>query len=164
MRTRAERRKPTTMTKYQIKPSTELMETYIQATIMAPQKEFAAWQSPHALPLWFSLGSDAPRSPFNVTAEVTGDRHGWETVNLSKTSGNRPCQHFAVAHRAGGSIHAAMVLREGSGAQAKDTLYLTNLSLDESGRVVQPTWTDFPFDGADASRPRIQVAGVFLSQ
>jgi hypothetical protein len=109
------------MTNYQIKPSTELMENYIQATIMAPEKEFAALQSPQGRALLFSIGSDDTGSPLNVTAEVAGDRHGWETFNLSKTFGGRPCQHFVVAHRAGGAIHVAMALREGSGAQTRST-------------------------------------------
>src|SRR3974390_1203671 len=119
---RSERKVTTTMSTYQIKYSTELMENYLQATILAPQKEFAALQSPGGQALLFSIGSDDAGASFYVTAEVTGVRHGWETVNLSKPVGDRPCQHFAVAQRADSSIHLAMVLRDGNGARANDTL------------------------------------------
>ena len=152
------------MSTYQIKHSTELMENYLQATIMAPQKDFRALQSADGRALLFSIASDDAGASFNVTAEVPGERYGWEAVNLSREFKDQPCQHFAVAQRADGSLHLAIALRQGTAGKSNDTLYLGELRFDESGHVITPAWTAFAYDSADTPRSRVEVAGIFLSQ
>src|SRR3954454_24246335 len=104
------------------------MENYVQASVMAPQKDFRALQGAEGRALIFSIGSDEGGSAFNVTAELAGERHGWETVGLGGGPGRQPCQHFGVGRRADGSVHLAMALRSGTGATTTDTLYLGDLT------------------------------------
>lgn len=152
------------MTTYEIKHSTELMENYVQASVMSPEKEFRAVQAPDGRALLFAIGSENGGSAFTVTAELAGERHGWETVDLGGGAGRQPCQHFAVGQHVDGAIHLAMALRTGTGAQADDTIHLSRLTVDSDGRVQQPRWTAFPYDGADTERSRVEVTGIFLSQ
>jgi hypothetical protein len=147
------------MSSYDVTYSAELMQNYFQATIMAPEKEFRAVQKSDGGALLFSIGTGGS---FNVTAESPGSRHGWKTVSLNEDQG-LPCQHFAVAERADGSIHMAMVLREMKAGQTNDVLYLGFLSLSSSGDINSPTWAAFPFDDPKASRSRLEIAGILLS-
>jgi hypothetical protein len=151
------------MSQYEIKYSTELMQNYFQATIMAPEKKFQALQkSDDGGALLFSIGDDGS---FNVTAESPGEGHGWkQPVSLSKGQADQdcpgsPCQHFAVAQRADGSIHMAMVLRETKNDKTNDHLYLSKY-----GDINPPTWTPFPYDDTKTSRSSLEIAGIFLSE
>lgn len=154
------------MSTYQISHSTELMENYLQATVMAPDKKFQALQREDGRALLFSIGSN---HTFNVTCERTGERVGWKTIGLidvatsSKYPG-APCHDFEVAQRANGSIHMAMVLRESQGDQTIDHLYLADLALPASGEIQAPTWIEYGYDDADTARPAPRIAGIFLSE
>ncbi|HET9649016.1 MAG TPA: hypothetical protein VFP34_12425, partial [Microlunatus sp.] len=158
------------MPTYQIKHSTELMENYQQATVMAPQKDFRALQTADGRALVFSIASDDLGAAFTVTAELPGDRHGWQIVDLSSSAQHPsqapalPCRHFAVGQRPGGSVHLAMALRSGPADRFSDTVYLAELTADATGHVQAPSWTAYPYDGADTTRSRVEVAGIFLSQ
>ncbi|HKQ05910.1 MAG TPA: hypothetical protein VJ464_12310 [Blastocatellia bacterium] len=152
------------MGKYVIKHSTELMQNYLQATIMAPEKEFKALQKSDGGALLFSIGDVVEGGSFNVTVETAGERHGWKAVNLSKDFPGSPCQHFAVAQRADGSINMAMVLRETNSGQSNDHLYISVLSLSKTGNINPPQWTAFPYDDTKHSLSRLEIAGIFLSE
>ena len=163
-----DRSKTTHMSQYEIKHSTELMENYLQATIMAAEKNFQALhRSDGGGALLFSIGDDGS---FNVTAESPGEGFGWkEAVSLSKRQADQdcpgsPCQHFAVVQRAEGSIQMAMVLRETKNDKSNDHLYLGYLSLSESVDINLPTWTRFPYDDTKTSRPSLEIAGIFFSE
>jgi hypothetical protein len=142
------------------------MENYLQATIMAPDKKFQALQRDDGNALLFSIDSN---DAFNVTCELNDERAGWKTIALLDDATRRqypgaPCRDFAVAQRADGSIHMAMVLRESKGGQAIDHLHLAVLALPASGAVAAPAWVEYAYDGADKARPAPNIAGIFLSE
>lgn len=154
------------MSTYQISHSTEFMENYLQATIMAPEKAFQALQSDQGRALLFSIDNN---NALNVTCELKGERAGWKTIALldDATRSKYPgalCNKFAVAQRANGSIHMAMVLRESKGGQSIDRLHLADLTLPASGEIHPPAWTEYGYDGADMGRAAPSIAGVFLSE
>lgn len=147
------------MSKYTITHSTELMQNYLQATAMAPEKDFRALQKSDGGALLFSIGSD---DSFNVTAESPGRSHAWNPpMSLSQDYPGSPCRHFAVAQRADGSIQMAMVLRETKNNISNDQLYLGHLSLSQSGEVKPPPMDrlpvrrsqDFAAEGGDRRHP-----------
>lgn len=144
---------------YEVTSSSELMENYQQASIMAPQREFRAAHTEDGRALLFSIGSDDAGSPLNVTVEVSGRRHGWQTTALGGGLASHPCQHFAVGPQAD-SIHLAMVLRDGG----HDALYLGRLRQGDDGQIITPSWTAYPYDDPSTPRTRVEIAGVFLSE
>lgn len=146
-------------TTYEIKPSTELMENYLQASVMAPQRAFRAAQSSDGRALLFSIGSEDGGSPLNVTVEQSGERHAWATVGLGGGSGQLPCQLFAVNPQPD-SIHLAMALRDGK----NDTLHLGRLTVAADDSVTPPTWTALPYDDPTTPRQRVEIVGLSLSQ
>ncbi len=156
------------MNTYNISHSTELMENYLQATVMAPDKKFQAVQGDDGAALLFSIDSG---QRFNVTCELKGERAAWRPValvddaTLAKYPGAR-CHDFEVAQRTGGGIHMALVMREsGAGsAQPVDRLYLAKLMLSKTGEPQPPAWTEYAYDDGATARPAPQIAGIFLSE
>ena len=150
------------MSKYTITHSTELMQNYLQATAMSPEKDFRALQKSDGGALLFSIGSDGS---FNVTAEAPGKSHAWYSpMSLSQDYPGAACLHFAVAQRADNSIQMAMVLRETKNNIPNDQLYLGYLSLPQSGEIKPPKWTAFPYDDPKTSRPKVEIAGILISE
>jgi hypothetical protein len=150
------------MSKYTITHSTELMQNYLQATTMKPEKDFRALQTADGGALLFSIGSD---DSFNVTAESSGKSHRWNpAVSLSKDYPGLQCQRFAVAQRANGAIYMAMVLRETKNKISNDHLYLGYLNLSKSGDVNPPTWNAYPYDDPKTARVKVEIAGIFISE
>ena len=138
--------------------STELMENYLQASTMAPDRLFQALQKPDGQTLLFSVGQNGS---FNVIAEVAGLPHGWApTVSLNQQQPNTKCSTFGAAQRADGSIRVAMVLQPLSGAKTSDTLYVADLTLAADGTVKQPAWSSFVYDDPKVQRPLVTIAGV----
>ena len=142
--------------------STELMENYLQASTMAPDRLFQALQKPDGQTLLFSVGQNGS---FNVIAEVAGLPHGWApTVSLNQQQPNTKCSTFGAAQRADGSIRVAMVLQPLSGAKTSDTLYVADLTLAADGTVKQPAWSSFVYDDPKVQRPLVTIAGVRVSE
>ena len=132
------------MSAYKIDCSTELMDNYLQAEIMRPEKEIQALQSSTGRALLFSIGTD---NSLYATVEETGsDKHkGWRRCNLSKaqaakdfrTASGATCTSFAVAQCTDQSIHLAMVLRE----SGRDHLYLClGNSATDTSWIDHPAW------------------------
>lgn len=149
--------------------STELMQNYLQAEILAPDARFEALPTDAGTSLLFSIGTD---QTLYVTKEVPGARSGWGRFDLSSAqiahdfSGQSgvTCKDFASAQSAFGpqtSIHVAMVV---SDAQ-NDHLYL---SLQNSGTdtnwTAQPSWTAYPFDDPAHPLKQVKIARVLLTE
>ena len=141
--------------------STELMDNYLQASTMAPEKSFQALQKPDGQTLLLSIGQDGS---FNVTAEVAGLPHGWAPpLALNQHQPNTRCSAFGAAQRADGSIRVAMVLQPVGGAKVSDTLYIADLPLAPDGTAKQPAWTSFSYDDPNVQRALVSIAGVRVS-
>lgn len=146
------------MAKYTIKHSAELMQNYMQTSIMAPEKAFQAVQKKDGGALLFSIGTDGD---FNLTAESWGERNGWNTVNLSGQGA--PCQLFGVAERPDGSVQLAIARRATQDGKPHDGFYLANLTAAQAASGAVPTWAAVPYDAAGPVRSRIEIANIFVS-
>src|SRR4051794_30218810 len=99
------------------KPSTELMQNYLQSEIVDPTKQrFEAVESGAGNALLFSIATDGA---LYVTAELPGDKEshtGWQQFNLSGatnppgfSAGAAQCGTFDVARCPDGTLRLAMV-------------------------------------------------------
>ncbi len=148
--------------------SSELMQNYLQASVMSPSNQFHALETQSGLSLLFSIGTD---HKFYVTEETSQQSTtGWKELDLSSArvkadfSGKTDisCNDFSVAQNiVDGSIGLAMVLND----KVNDHLYL---SLKNSNTDTQwlssPDWQSFPFDASGAKPATIQISNVFISE
>lgn len=149
--------------------STELMENYLQAEILAPEAKFEALQTDGGASLLFSIGTD---HALYVTEEVPGVRSGWQRRDLSSAQiakdfpnqSNVTCKDFASAQSTfppRTSIHLAMVVSDAH----NDHLYLSLENSDaDTSWTSGPKWVAYPFDDRAHPRDQVKIAGVFLSE
>ncbi|WP_329116314.1 hypothetical protein [Streptomyces sp. NBC_01465] len=159
------------MSTYSLAYSSELMQNYLQAEILAPDAKFEALQAQGGSSLLFSLGTD---HALYLTREVPQARSGWKRSDLSTAQIRKDfagrtgvtCKDFATAQAAtavsgAAPVHLAMVL---SDAQ-NDRLYL---SLDNSDSPAAwdkaPAWTAYPFDDPAHPLAQVRIAGVLIGE
>jgi hypothetical protein len=146
--------------------SSELMQTYQQAEIMAPDGQFEALQTTTGLSLLFSQSS---AGVLNLVQEQPGTAAGWVRNDLSSAqiAKDFPGQTgivvktFAVSQDlADGSISLAMVVSDAK----NDHLYLSlgNSAADLSWANA-PAWTAYPFDNPNVTLSAVQIVGTWIS-
>lgn len=163
------------MSDYKVTTSSELMENYIQADFLLPQKKFIALQSNAGASLLFSIGTGGV---FSLTIESLGQSHGFRQVNLGADQikrdfgGTATVKTFGAAQAAGASgvsneIHMAMVVNDGT----SDHLYLSPGNSDSDlSWADKPSWTPAPFNATNsddqaATPPNpLLIENVFLSE
>ncbi|GAA1364344.1 hypothetical protein [Streptomyces beijiangensis] len=159
------------MSSYSLTYSTELMQNYLQAEILAPDAKFQALQAQGGTSLLFSLGTD---HALYVTREVPKARSGWarsdvSTAQIRKDFAGRTgvtCKDFATAQAATATsgaapVHLAMVLSDGT----NDRLYLSlNNSDSPAAWDKAPAWTAYPFDDPDHPLAQVKIAGVLIGE
>jgi hypothetical protein len=158
---------PTSAGEYTVTTSAELMENYIQADFLQPQKKFTALQTDQGASLLFSIGTE---DEFYLTMEVPGETNGWRQVNLSAAqvkadiAGRATVKTFgaaqAVPARPGdpAQIHLAMVLHDGT----NDQLYLSLRNSDSDlSWAQQPVWTPVPFNAVDSDGAKVTPPSPF---
>src|SRR5438105_1194535 len=117
------------MSNYSITYSTELMQNYLQAEILAPEEKFQALQTNAGTSLLFSIGTD---QAFYLTREIPEDRSGWNRWDISSAQIAKDfpgktgvtCKDFSAAqcnNLSSTSIHLAMVVND----TQSDHLYLS---------------------------------------
>ena len=155
------------MSGHQITFSSELMQNYLQAEIMRPEKGFQALQTGAGNALLFSIGTD---DALYVTVENPTSRQGWARANLSVARAAADfaddsgvvCKDFTVAQRTDGAIHLAMVLGD---AQGNDRLYLClGNSNSDTSWIDNPNWVAYDYDDPDHRRPKLTISDVFISE
>jgi len=152
--------------------STELMQNYLQAEILAPDAKFEAQQTESGASLLFSIGTD---SVLYVTKESPGTRSGWARFDLSSATithdfaGNHAasCRDFASAQNvsansgSGATIQLAMVVTDG----VNDHLYLSLGNSDaDTAWTSAPSWTAYPYDNPNYPLAHLKIVGVELSE
>ena len=163
------------MSNYTITADSELMQNYLQADILNPEKQFQALQTNTGTSLLFSIGTD---DVFYLTKEIPQDRSGWSRTDISSKQIAKDfpgktgvtCRDFSSAqcnNPPATSIHLAMVLNDGT----NDFLYLSlNNSDSDTSWTSNPSWMKCPFNAQDyAGNPipvpsPLEIAGVFLSE
>jgi hypothetical protein len=145
--------------------SSELMQNYLQASIMDPQDRFEALQDGNGNAMLFSTGTNGV---FYLTQETPGTASGWTQTDLSTAAltGNLTggtCKSFCAAQNpADGTIGLAMIIS----VNKTDTLLLcmgnsnTNLAWVQS-----PSWTTYAYDNTSVTAPSpLTIANVFISE
>ena len=139
------------MSNYNVATSSELMENYLQADILLPQNKFQALQTDAGTSLLFSI---ATNGVFKLTMEMSGQSHGWRSVDLSTAQAHRDfpkgatCCNFTVAqvpHTLSNpaTISLLMILNDG----ANDYLYLSLGNSDSDlDWIKAPIWIEAPFN------------------
>lgn len=157
------------MSNYSITFSTELMQNYLQAEILAPDAKFQALQTQNGTSLLFSIGTD---NALYVTKEVPAARSGWERSDLSSAQIRRDfpgqsggtCKDFASAQSTFASqatIDLAMVLAD----PRNDHLYLSLGNSDaDTSWTSAPAWVAYPFDDPAHPLAQIKITSVLLSE
>ncbi|GGM23582.1 hypothetical protein GCM10010129_80020 [Streptomyces fumigatiscleroticus] len=157
------------MTSYALSCSSELMQNYVQAEVLAPDARFEALQTQDGTSLLFSLGTD---KVMYLTKEVPGTSSGWERSDLSSAQlradfpgqSGVGCKDFASAQAVSGApaaIHLAMVLAD----EQNDHLYLSLANSDtDTSWSAAPSWTAYPFDDPAHQPGQVKIVGVLLSE
>lgn len=163
------------MTTYVVSQSAELMENYLQADILQPQKSFTALQTDTGASLLFMIGTD---NVFTLIDELDGKTHGWARHDLSSVQAKADfpngatCKTFGAAQHPAvkgspAAIQLAMVLNDGT----NDHLYVCLGNSDaDLGWATSPAWVAAPFNAEDSTGKRInppapfEIAGIFISE
>jgi len=156
------------MGKIIVKYSVEMMDNYIQAELISPQKLFEAYQAADGSSLLFSINSD---DEFIVTLEEsTVPSAGWSKFDLSSTQLKKDfpgdttvsCKTFNVGQSAqDGTLGLAMVVSTNSG----DRLYL---SLGNSNKdlkwVNNPNWIEYTYDNPNIKHTSLEICKSFFCE
>jgi hypothetical protein len=153
-----------TQAAHTITASSELLDNFQAAVILAPDKDFSALQTAAGGSLLFSIGTTGA---LYVTEESLGEKTGWTRTDLSTAragadfpAGPVRCSAFAVSQRKDGTLGVAMVL---SGPD-RDLLYLSRgNSASDTSWIRNPAFKAHPFDAPGAPSP-LRIAGVYISQ
>ncbi|MFI8997368.1 hypothetical protein [Streptomyces sp. NPDC053542] len=157
------------MSGYALSCSSELMQNYVQAEVLAPDAKFEALQTQDGTSLLFSIGTD---DVLYLTKEVPATSSGWERSDLSSAQlrADFPgrtgvgCKDFASAQAvsaAPASVHLAMVLAD----EENDHLYLSLANSDtDTSWSAAPSWTAYPFDDPAHRPAQVKIAGVLISE
>lgn len=142
--------------------SSELMQNYLQAEILAPDAKFQALQTGDGASLLFSIGTDGA---LYLTQESPGTRSGWIRTDISSAQIAKDfpgqsgvmCDDFASA-QALDTIHLAMVMADSQ----NDHLYLSLQNPDTW--TGSPAWTAYPFDDPAHPQTTLKIVGVEISE
>jgi hypothetical protein len=163
------------MTTNTVTQSAELMENYLQADFLEPQKAFIALQTDTGSSLLFSISTDGV---LYLVEELQGAEHGWSRIDLSsaRVHADFPqgavCKTISAAQQPAAAgkpaeIHLAMVLNDGT----NDHLYVSLGNSDaDLGWADGPAWTAAPYNATDATgKPMtaptpFEIAGVLISE
>jgi hypothetical protein len=146
--------------------SSELMQNYQQAEVMAPDGAFQALQTATGLSLLFSQSS---AGVMYLVQEQPGSTAGWVRNDLSSAqiAKDFPGQtgmavtRFAVSQDlVDGSISLAMVVSDAT----NDHLYLSlGNSASDTGWAAAPVWTAYPFDNPNVQVTAVKIVGTWIS-
>ena len=157
------------MSTYSITFSTELMQNYLQAEILAPDAKFQALQTQDGTSLLFSIGTD---NALYVTKEVPQERSGWARSDLSSAQIRKDfpgqsgvtCKDFASAQSTfapQAAIDLAMVLAD----RQNDHLYLSMGDSDaDTSWTSAPAWAAYPFDDPAHPLAQVKITNVLISE
>lgn len=146
--------------------SAELMQNYLLAELISPQKKFQALQTSNGLALLFSIGTD---DVFYLIAQQSGAESGWVQLDLSsmlaKNFGSKPikAKTFAAAQNVKtGKIDLALALTVAD----TDYLYLC-LGNDPTVDSINPKtiqWSIVNFDDPIHKGIKPDILDVFMSE
>jgi hypothetical protein len=153
------------MAKYAITSSTELIDNYLQADIMRPERRLQAVEGPAGGTLLFSVGTEDAGSPLNVTVESMGKRHGWATSALTGPTAGvvmaGECKNFATGRSPDGRLHLVTVLSHAG----RDQLFVCrNATTQDAAWCKSPDWHPLPYDDQQHVRDHIVVADLFVTE
>ena len=144
--------------------TSELMQNYIQAELVAPQGEFEAVQTHDGHSLLFATSTS---SVLNLFEEKSGHSEtGWVVHDLSghvtDTMPGSSVAEFAVGQSVldAGSIGLAMAVRNRDSDILYFSLLNSNTNLDWT---VSPNWISCPYDGEE-SLSTMQIAKIFFTE
>ncbi|HLO01529.1 MAG TPA: hypothetical protein VK191_00240, partial [Symbiobacteriaceae bacterium] len=146
--------------------SSELMQNYSQAEVMAPDGSFQALQTTTGLSLLFSQSS---AGVLYVVQEQAGSASGWVRSDLSSAqiAKDFPGQSGIVVKRfavsqdlVDGSISLAMIVSDSQ----NDHVYLSlGNSASDTSWTAAPAWTAFPYDNPSVTLSAVKVVGTWIS-
>lgn len=146
------------MTDYKITASSELMQNYRQAQVMAPENDMKAVQTASGDALLFSIGTNAE---FYVTHQHPGTKTGWAKHQLNDSTTGDNSKLFAVAQKADGSIPLALATT----SEGSDTLFLSLGNSDsDTSWVTSPSWVSYPYDNPNETRKTVVVTAIYISE
>lgn len=153
------------MSQYKVVVSTELMDNYKQAELIAPQDTFMAVQTEEGLALLFSIGTDGV---FYLIEQLSGSSDGFQQIDLSSAlaavhDGAITAKTFAVAQNPStGAIDLALVVTASDG----DYVYLSLGNPDQTGAITADAidWTPATFDDPALPGIALDVADVFIAE
>jgi hypothetical protein len=149
-----------------IKFSTELMQNYKQAEVVAPEAKFEALQTSEGHSLFFSIGMD---NIFYLTREIVEHSTGWERTDLSSALSQFhnglpvTAKTFAVSQsNSSQNVDIALAVT----VDGKDYLYLAqnNSNSDISWSSLGLNWLIMPFDDQNHSYSRIDIVDIYIAQ
>jgi hypothetical protein len=145
--------------------SSELMQNYKLAEVVAPDAQFEALQTNEGHSLLFSIGTD---SVFYLTAETVEHATGWEKTDLSSALSQYHnglpvvAKNFAVSQN---PINQTIDIVVAITVAGQDYLYLAqNNSNSDISWSQGLKWLMMPFDDKNHSYPKIDIANIYIAQ
>lgn len=146
--------------------SCELMQNYIQAEEISPQKKFQALQTDEGLALLFAIDTNGV---FNMIEQSPEHKTGWQrtdlTTQLIKTI-NVPgavAKTFAISsHPLSGKLNIALVINAGK----TDCLYIASNIDNKAGSIKESNlnWNLMSYDDTRHPGINIEIENVFVAQ
>ncbi|MBU1052573.1 MAG: hypothetical protein KKC46_01950 [Proteobacteria bacterium] len=146
--------------------SSELMQNYLQAEVVSPQKNFEALQTGDGLTLLFAIGTD---DVFYLIEQKSAHKIGWEKIDLSSLLspdyGNSAiiAKNFAVAQNVStGNIDISLAIT----VDGQDYLYLSLNNENNCGAITQETinWVIMPYDDQEHSGIELDIEDLYISE
>ncbi|MEA5508780.1 hypothetical protein VB715_03300 [Crocosphaera sp. UHCC 0190] len=145
--------------------SSELMQNYKQAEVVAPDAQFEALQTNEGHSLLFSIGTD---NVFYLTKESVDHATGWEKTDLSSTLSQYHnglpvvAKTFAVSQSINNdNVDIALAIT----VDGQDYLYLAqNNSNSDISWSQKINWLIMPFDDKNHSFSKIAINDIYIAQ
>lgn len=150
--------------KTKISFSSELMDNYKQAEILAPDKEFKALQDVNGNSLFFSIGTD---NVFYLIKESPGHLTGWEKINLSNVLSQFHdgktivAKTFSLCEKKNKTIDIALAIT----VDNNDFLYLaSDIENTEASWNKDLKWLIMPFDDKNHTVSSINITNIYITE
>ncbi|MBD2542341.1 hypothetical protein [Planktothricoides raciborskii] len=145
--------------------SSELMQNYKQAEIVAPDTQFEALQTNEGHSLLFSIGTN---NVFYLTKELVDHATGWQKTDLSSTLSQYHnglpvvAKTFAVSQSINNdNVDIALAIT----VDGQDYLYLAqNNSNSDMSWSQKVNWLIMPFDDKNHSFSNIEINDIYIAQ
>lgn len=146
--------------------STELMQNFLQAEIVSPQKKFEALQTNDGYSLLFSISTD---HVFYLTEQQPEHSSGWEQIDLSSQLSDAHQQKrviakdFAVTQNIStGKINLVLAVT----VDDHDYLYLSLNNENTQGAITSKSiqWTIMPYDDPQHKGITLNIKNLYIAE